>query len=126
MPFPILTYNIFPDTLVSSWALRLTGARKRSNKTEVVRSDLMRQILEIQFFLSNLFKFKSSMKRLAAVLVILGSLCFSFSSCKKCYSCDFGNGDVRKFCSKDFPDGNSGLQLTVKAYEQEGYTCTAQ
>lgn len=46
-----------------------------------------------------------------------------FSSCKKCYTCDFGNGDVRELCSKDFPDGTSGLEITVDAYEKQGYQC---
>jgi hypothetical protein len=48
----------------------------------------------------------------------------SLSSCKKCYVCDFGKGDVRELCSKDFPDGTSGLKLTIDAYEQQGYKCT--
>ena len=51
---------------------------------------------------------------------------FTLPSCKKCYSCDFGNKDVRELCSKDFPDGTDGLQLTVDAYEKQGYKCTAK
>lgn len=50
------------------------------------------------------------------------ALC-SFNSCKKCYECDFGKGGVRELCSKDFPDGTSGLELTVEAYEKQGYKC---
>ncbi|MCW5908829.1 MAG: hypothetical protein KIS94_13280 [Chitinophagales bacterium] len=47
----------------------------------------------------------------------------TFSSCKKCYECDFKNGVVRELCSKDFPDGTSGLKLTIDAYETQGYKC---
>ena len=62
------------------------------------------------------------------VLLIFVAVLFSvgFSSCKKCYSCDFGNNDVRELCSKDFPDGTDGLKLTIDAYEAQGYKCTAK
>jgi hypothetical protein len=66
------------------------------------------------------------MKRFALISIIFFSLASGFSSCKKCYSCDFGGGNVREFCSKDFPDGTSGLKLTVDAYEKQGYKCTAK
>ena len=64
------------------------------------------------------------MKRLLFIFSLSVFLLSSFSSCKKCYVCDFGNGDVRELCSKDFPDGTSGLEITVDAYEKQGYQCT--
>jgi hypothetical protein len=63
--------------------------------------------------------------------LILGSLitiilASGVSSCKKCYSCDFGGGDVREYCSKDFPDKTAGLKMTIDAYQARGYKCTAK
>ncbi len=66
------------------------------------------------------------MKHTFLSIVFAGLILTGFSSCKKCYTCDFGNNDVREFCSKDFPDGNDGLKLTIDAYEAQGYTCTAK
>ena len=66
------------------------------------------------------------MKRFSVLLFCLFLLSLTFSSCKKCYQCDFGGGDVRDFCPKDFPDGNDGLKLTIDAYEKQGYKCTAK
>lgn len=83
----------------------------------------MRQSLEIQFFLSNLSPSKSHrMKNLIVLALICTILSLSFSSCSKCYTCNF-NGDVREICSKDLPDGNAGLNLTIQAYEDQGYKC---
>lgn len=44
-------------------------------------------------------------------------------SCSKCYTCDFGNNDIRDFCPKDFPDKAEGLKMTIDAYEKQGYNC---
>lgn len=66
------------------------------------------------------------MKRTLLFLVVATLLSFSVSSCSKCYTCDFGNDDIREFCSKDFPDKNDGLKLTIDAYEAQGYECTAK
>ena len=66
------------------------------------------------------------MKRFVLLMSVAFILSIGFSPCKKCYSCDFGNNDVREFCSKDFPDGTEGLQMTVDAYEEQGYTCTVK
>lgn len=66
------------------------------------------------------------MKNVILCCVTLLLAAASFSSCKKCYSCDFGNNDVREFCSKDFPDGTDGLKMTINAYEEQGYECTQQ
>ena len=64
------------------------------------------------------------MKKTLVVCMLLSLMVFGFSSCKKCYTCDFGNGDIRELCSKDMPDGNAGLRLTIDAYEAQGYKCT--
>jgi hypothetical protein len=64
------------------------------------------------------------MKRFVFIIAAGLLLSLNFSSCKKCYSCDFGNNDVREFCSKDFPDKTEGLQMTIDAYEKQGYKCT--
>lgn len=66
------------------------------------------------------------MKRISLFLFVAILLSLSVSSCSKCYTCDFGNDDVREFCSKDFPDKNDGLKLTIDAYEAQGYDCTAK
>lgn len=66
------------------------------------------------------------MKRFLMFLFCAVTLSAGFSSCSKCYTCDFGNNDVREFCSKDFPDKTEGLKLTIDAYEAQGYTCTAK
>lgn len=65
------------------------------------------------------------MKRLITIIFAGLLLTASLPSCKKCYKCDF-NGDVREYCSKDFPDGTSGLKLTVEGYEKQGYKCEEQ
>ena len=88
----------------------------------------MRQILEIQFFLSNLFVLLFPMKKFAVILAVICVAVLGFSSCKKCYTCNFGaNGGEQKFCSSDFPDkgvkGEHDLQLTINAYESNGYVC---
>ncbi len=64
--------------------------------------------------------------RSTIILFLFSAFVFGLSSCKKCYVCDFGNGDVQELCSKDFPDGTSGLKLSVDAYEKQGYKCTAK
>jgi hypothetical protein len=51
---------------------------------------------------------------------------FSISSCSKCYTCDFGDNDIRDFCPKDFPDKADGLKMTIDAYEKQGYKCSAK
>ncbi|MFN8323517.1 MAG: hypothetical protein U0T74_12725 [Chitinophagales bacterium] len=66
------------------------------------------------------------MIRIIFLSALFLSLAIGFSSCKKCYTCDFGSNDVREFCSKDFPDGTDGLKMTVEAYEEQGYKCTAK
>ena len=65
------------------------------------------------------------MNRSLLLIIIFCASVFGFSSCKKCYTCNFGGGDVRTYCSQDNPDGVKGLNLTIKAYEAQGYTCTA-
>ena len=65
------------------------------------------------------------MKRSVLLLIIFCATSFGFSSCKKCYTCNFGGGDISTYCTKDFPDGNKGLNLTIKGYENQGYTCTS-
>ena len=64
------------------------------------------------------------MKRSVLLFIIFCATAFGFSSCKKCYTCNFGSGDIRSYCTKDFPDGNKGLNNTIKGYEGQGYTCT--
>jgi hypothetical protein len=66
------------------------------------------------------------MKRFSLFLFVATLLSFSASSCSKCYTCDFGNDDVREFCSKDFPDKSEGLKMTIDAYEEQGYECAAK
>ena len=56
------------------------------------------------------------MKRSVLLLIIFCATSFGFSSCKKCYTCNFGGGDISTYCTKDFPDGNKGLNLTIKGY----------
>lgn len=63
------------------------------------------------------------MKHTSPFIVFAAILLTCFSSCNKCYTCDFGKGDVREYCSKDFPDKNEGLKLTIDAYEEQGYKC---
>jgi len=89
----------------------------------------MPQILEIQFFLSNLFPLFLSMKKLSLPLLIICVAFLGLSSCKKCYTCDFGaaNGGEQKFCSTDYPDkglkGERDLELSIQAYQKNGYVC---
>lgn len=64
------------------------------------------------------------MKKLTGILVMAVFVLTAMSSCKQCYTCDFGGNDVREYCSKDFPDGTSGLKLTISGYEDRGYKCT--
>jgi hypothetical protein len=64
------------------------------------------------------------MKNTLVAGILLIMMAFGFSSCQKCYTCDFGNGNIREICSKDLPDGNAGLKLTIDGYEQRGYKCT--
>jgi len=66
------------------------------------------------------------MKQIITISVLAMLVIAGLSSCKKCYSCDFGGGDVREFCSKDFPDKTKGLQMTIDAYEEQGYKCIQQ
>jgi hypothetical protein len=88
----------------------------------------MPQILEIQFFLSNLLSLNSPMKRSVLLFIIFSAAVFCFSSCKKCVTCTFQGAPVQvsTYCSKDFPDGTKGLNLTVKGWEAQGYTCVNQ
>jgi hypothetical protein len=65
------------------------------------------------------------MKKIIAVVFAGLIMSASLSSCKKCYTCNF-SGNVREICSKDLPDGTSGLKLTIQGYEERGYTCTEQ
>lgn len=64
------------------------------------------------------------MKKVFLSLILITGFVISFSSCKKCYVCDFGTDGTRELCSKDFTDGNEALMLTVNAYEEQGYKCT--
>ncbi len=64
------------------------------------------------------------MTKSTIVLLMFAFMSVAFSSCKKCYTCDFGNSDVRELCSKDFPDGTDGLKMTIDEYEKQGYKCT--
>jgi hypothetical protein len=90
-------------------------------KTEIY---LMRLILEIQFFLSNSDEIKNPcMNRFLLFFLLSIVILSSLNPCSKCYDCNFGKGHVRELCSKDFPDGTSGLKLTVEAYEKQGYKC---
>lgn len=66
------------------------------------------------------------MKKLIAILIIGAAVTVQFTSCTKCYTCDFGNGDVREFCPKDFPDKGDGLKMTIDAYEKQGYKCNSK
>lgn len=62
------------------------------------------------------------MKRVITIIVAGLFITAALPSCKKCYTCDM-NGDIREYCSKDFPDGTSGLKMTIEGYEKQGYTC---
>lgn len=94
------------------------------NERAITEIYLMRQILEIQFFLSNLDEIKiPCMKRFLFFLLLSIVALSSFNACNKCYECDFGKNGVKELCSKDFPDGTSGLKLSVEAYEKQGYKC---
>jgi hypothetical protein len=64
------------------------------------------------------------MKNTLVVCTLVTLIAFGFSSCKKCYSCEFNHNEVRELCSKDLPDGNAGLMLTIEGYEAQGYKCT--
>lgn len=66
------------------------------------------------------------MKKLLVILTLTSAAIISISSCSKCYTCDFGNGDVRDYCAKDFPDKKDGLKLTIDAYEAQGYKCSSK
>lgn len=66
------------------------------------------------------------MKKLLTITATFALLTGALSSCNKCYECDYGNGDVRELCPKDFPDKAEGLRMTVKALEDQGYTCEAK
>ena len=64
------------------------------------------------------------MKKFVVLSLLLVVLVCSFSSCQKCYTCDFGNGVVQERCSKDYPGGPEALKLTIDAFEKQGYKCT--
>ncbi len=64
------------------------------------------------------------MKHTSLFIIFAAIILTCFSSCSKCYTCDFGKNDVREYCSKDFPDKTEGLKLTIDAYEEQGYKCT--
>lgn len=65
------------------------------------------------------------MKRSGLLFIIFCAVAFGFSSCKKCVTCTFQGAPEQSgtYCSKDFPDGTKGLNLTVKGWEAQGYTC---
>ena len=65
------------------------------------------------------------MKRVVTIFFAGLLLAATLPSCKKCYKCNF-NGDVREYCSKDFPDGTAGLNITIDGYEKQGYVCDKQ
>lgn len=64
------------------------------------------------------------MKRLLVVSFLFTVLAFGFSSCNKCYTCDFGNGDVQERCSDKKQGGVEALKLTIDEFEKQGYKCT--
>ncbi|MFN8298128.1 MAG: hypothetical protein U0T75_03410 [Chitinophagales bacterium] len=66
------------------------------------------------------------MKKVGIIVLVAFAILVQFTSCSKCYKCDFGNSDVREYCPKDFPDKSAGLKMTIDAYEAQGYKCTAQ
>lgn len=66
------------------------------------------------------------MKRFLLFITLTTLFFTGLTSCNKCYTCDFGNNDVREYCSKDFPDKTEGLNMTIKAYEEQGYKCSAK
>lgn len=65
------------------------------------------------------------MKKTLTAIFVLAIVSINISSCNKCYTCDFGKDGKREYCSKDFPDGSSGLKLTVDGYDKQGIKCTA-
>ncbi len=66
------------------------------------------------------------MKKIGFLILAAAAISIQLSSCSKCYECDFGNSDVREYCPKDFPDKADGLKMTIDAYQQQGYKCTAK
>ncbi|HWB63876.1 MAG TPA: hypothetical protein VG603_10225 [Chitinophagales bacterium] len=66
------------------------------------------------------------MKKVFAGFFALILLASGVSSCKKCYTCTFSAGRTEELCTKDFPNGNKDLKLTIDAYEAQGYVCNAQ
>lgn len=65
------------------------------------------------------------MIRSIAVCFLFMLLLSTLGSCKKCYECNFGDKGTRELCSKDFEKGaSSALDLTIEAYEAQGYQCT--
>jgi hypothetical protein len=68
------------------------------------------------------------MKFLAS-LSISAMLMSSFSSCSKCYECNFGSAtapDTKEMCRKDFPGNKDMFEPTIQGYEDAGYICTAK
>lgn len=67
------------------------------------------------------------MKKFILPAVVFAGLTMAFSSCTKCYTCDFSpTRGKEKLCTKDFPDKNAGLKLTIDAYRAQGYVCTEE
>ncbi|MES2622477.1 MAG: hypothetical protein V4615_16620 [Bacteroidota bacterium] len=64
------------------------------------------------------------MKRFALLSSLFVVLTCGFSSCSKCYVCDFGNGDVQERCSDRKQGGVDALELTIEDFEKQGYICT--
>lgn len=64
------------------------------------------------------------MKNIFVMCMLFTVMVFSFSSCSKCYTCDFGNGAIEERCSKDYPGGPEALKLTIDEFEKQGYKCT--
>ncbi len=64
------------------------------------------------------------MKKFILSAAVFAGLITGFSSCTKCYTCDFGpTRGKEKLCTKDFPDKNAGLKLSIDAYRERGYEC---
>lgn len=62
------------------------------------------------------------MKKTVAYLAFITIVAIQFTSCKKCYVCNF-SGAEKELCTDDFPDKNAGLKLSIDGYEKQGYVC---
>ncbi|MCS6819194.1 MAG: hypothetical protein RMJ53_05685 [Chitinophagales bacterium] len=61
---------------------------------------------------------------LSFLLFVLAA--FGFSSCNKCYECDFspsGKTVVREICRKNFEGDKVLFEKTIEEYRKAGYKC---